>query len=205
MADGDAYPWSGWLSHARRGTRLPDRRNRRPGASRLARHALPQRLGPQRSRRPVVSPLVRRRRHDLGHPLRRSRHPLPQPLRRDGQLSRRDARRPHRQSRLRQAAAGRRAGQRFAPAGQRLQHLRRDARWPVAVAVGGRPALRPRSGHARYARHRDVRRHGEGLLGPSQGRSRRPASCSISASTTAPARRSPPTASTRLASRACRR
>ena len=130
------------LPLARRGTRLPGRRDRRPGAGDAAGHAVPQRLGPQRARRPVVSPLVRRRRHDLGRSASTTTASISATATSPPRTTAtRPARRAHRPSRLRQDAAGRRAGQRLPPARQRLQHLGGDGRRPAAVAVGGRRAV----------------------------------------------------------------
>ena len=127
---------------------------------------------PQRPRRPVVSPLVRRRRHDLGDPLRRRRHPLSQSLRPDPKLRRRDARRPHRPSRLRQDAARRRDRQRLPPARQCLQHLGRRARTSGCCRCG--KAARPtRSIRARWKpwASEDFGGAGQRLLGPPEDRS----------------------------------
>ena len=135
---------------------------------RPARHAVPQRLGPQRSRRPVVSPLVRRRRHDLGHPLRRSRHPLPQPLRRDRQY----------RDETRAGHIVNRGFGKMRPGGVLANALRQPANVSNTSVVmrdgrllslweGGPPfALDPVTLETRGIE--DVRRHGEGLLGPSQ-------------------------------------
>ena len=148
---GADHPWSAGFRTLLGRIRLSGRRDRRPRAAGVARHPVPQRRRAQRPRRPLVSPLVRRRRNDLGDPLRRRRHPLSQSLRPDPELPRRNARRPHRPPRLRQDAAGRRHRQRAAPAGQRVEHLGRRRRTNGCCRCG--KAARPmRSIRARSRR-----------------------------------------------------
>ena len=159
------------LSLARGGAQLQACRDRRRGAARDARNAVPERVSPQRACRQMVRPLVRRRRHGHRRALRRGGRSFPQPIRRHARLPRRDQGWPHPKSRLRQDAAGRYARKRFPPAGERVQHLGRHRKRPAAVAMGRRAALRARSGDARDARRGGFRRRAEGFLGASQDRS----------------------------------
>ena len=186
MAGKDAYPWECRLpARSPRNTIIGSTRStarcRRACAARCSATARAATSSPA-----VVCPLVRRRRHDLGDPLRRRRHPLPQPLRRHATtIATRRAAGRIRPSRLRQDAAGRRAGQRLPPAGQRLQHLRGHA-----TAIGccrcGRAARPTQLDPAPWTRaaSSDFGGRPEGLLGPSQDRSRHRRAVQLSASTT---------------------
>ena len=119
----------------------------------------------------LVSPLVRRRRNDLGDPLRSRRHPLSQPLRRDAELSRRDA-----AGRIVHRGFGKmRPGGVLANAlrqpAQRLEHLGRHARATGSCRCG-RAGRLTRSIRATLETLgvEDFGGKVERLLGPSQDR-----------------------------------